>query len=127
MSLLRLRRPHRVIAALVACGYFWLSVALCFQHHHGILPEAEALLNLAGAATGAHVAIPLRTHITAHALFPAADHCLACEWQAANVSPALPAFTLALTVPSTPRVVTTLPRYLRLPVFGPASRAPPLA
>jgi hypothetical protein len=58
----------------------------------------------------------------------AQDRCAACEWQAAHVSSALPAFTLALTPTlRAMRVITTFPRYLRLLALPASSRAPPHA
>ncbi len=52
-------------------------------------------------------------------------HCLACEWESMQVSAALPTFTLYLTDATPPRVVTTLPRYLRSRAIATSSRGPP--
>jgi hypothetical protein len=120
------KRPSRLLTAFVGLCHLVLSLALPFQHHHEA-EEAQALLRLMDSTASVRVAIPLRTRLTAKTELDHPDHCLACEWQAANVSPALPPVTLACVRPVEPRVTTTLPRYLGSRLFSTSSRAPPLA
>jgi hypothetical protein len=127
MPMLHLKRPHRVFAALVALCYCWLSVSITFEHNHDLFAhEAEALLSIADAVAGPNAALPLNTHLSAHPVPTCAAHCIACEWQAANVSPALLPVALRLTLPASPRALTTFPRSLRLLALRASSRAPPL-
>ncbi len=123
----RLKRPSRLLAALVALCYCWLSLAMPFQHTHRFTEEKEALLHIADSCVNTQASLPLDTHLTAAANAPHSVHCLACEWQATNVSPALPAFAMTFAPVSTPRVITTFPRYLRMLAFQPTSRGPPAA
>ncbi len=126
-QLTRLKRPTRFAAALVALCYFWLSAATSFQHNHHAGEEASgfwrapAAVSSPGSPVLAHARRAAKSSVS-HLL-----HCDACEWQAVNVSPALPAFAFAFTVAPAPRVLTTLPRLLQTRAFAASSRGPPLA
>ncbi|HLV79985.1 MAG TPA: hypothetical protein VKT32_06860 [Chthonomonadaceae bacterium] len=120
------RRPQRLFAALVLLCYCWVSAVIPFQHKDHLAHEAEALLKATGVSMRVAAPAPLQTRLIATTVQPIPD-CAACEWQAANVSPALPAFRFALAPPATPRVITTFPRYLRLLALSTSARAPPLA
>ena len=126
-DLLKLKQPTRLAALVIALCYFWLSAATSFQHTHGIEDESEeaivvsvsaptAVLRGNGAATGHTLKAVKITHPT---------RCLACEWQATNVSPALPILKWDFTPPMTPRAITTMPRYLRARTLATSSRGPP--
>jgi len=122
------RRPPRGFAALVVLCYFVVSTFLPFQHTHGrFLEESTPAKRIGALAIRGTTQTPNREVFTANRAVSSPDHCLACEWQAANVSPALPAYTLFLTPPTATQVVTTFPRYLRLPALPTSARAPPLA
>ncbi|HLJ53875.1 MAG TPA: hypothetical protein VKT77_02495 [Chthonomonadaceae bacterium] len=129
MPELRAGPLRRTCAAIVAFCYFWLSTVVACQHTHHLLDDMAAAMSVGYAA---------RAHLTPHAAGsatqvvissrPAASaHCFACEWQAASVSPALPAMALALTSPCAPRDVAPTPHCVSLPAPAGSSRAPPLA
>jgi len=120
------RRPQRLFAALVLLCYCWVSAVIPFQHKDHLAHDAETLLKAMGVSVSAPAPAPLQTRLVATTVQPVQD-CAACEWQAANVSPALPVFRVALIPPATPRVITTFPRYLRLLALSTSARAPPLA
>ncbi len=116
--------PSRPFAMFLLVCYCLVSLILPFQHHHLLPPEFEGVpqvvVNLVGTP-----AAPIHTRL---AVAPAAhprEHCSACEWQNAQVSPALPALRLKFVLPPAPRIPTTLPRYLSMRVLSPSSRAPP--
>ncbi|HLK58620.1 MAG TPA: hypothetical protein VKU00_18765 [Chthonomonadaceae bacterium] len=116
---------RRALAMVLTLGYFWLSVVLPFQHTH--FHVAAVPLPATDGRTQTTHARPLDTKCSVQSQRRAPASCLACEWEAANVSPALPAFTLVLEKPLAPRVVTTFPRSLRYTLVSASSRAPPRA
>lgn len=125
---LPLHRPHRAFATLVALCYLCVSALLPLHHNHDAaqettLPDVSAVSVTASVTS--HVAQPLHTRIAAHPAASGPDHCLACEWQAAQVSPALPAYTVFLTPPAVIGSLSLLPRAPRLVAIAPSSRAPP--
>ena len=124
--LLRCKRPARLLTAFVGLCYAILSLALPFQHDHQG-EEAQVPLRLSGSSATARAPIPVHTQLVAKAKLAHPAHCAACEWQTTNVSPALPMFTVAFVPLSTPHVITTFPRYLRLRSLPTSSRGPPLA
>lgn len=119
------RQPQRLFAALVLLCYFCVSTLIPFQHKDHLAHEAETLLSVTSPSV--HAPAPLQTQLIALSAVQRIQPCAACEWQAANVSPALPIFRIALAPPATPRSITTFPRYLRLLAFSTSTRAPPLA
>lgn len=123
------RRPSRLFAALVALYYVCVSVLLPLQHHHGLFPAEEMRLSPSAVASTVDNAapIPLRVHIAANPATSHPDRCLACEWLAIHVSPAMPVFTLTLVLPSAPRVPAMLTRVLPARPLSLSSRGPPLA
>ncbi|MCW3100568.1 MAG: hypothetical protein JWL77_6186 [Chthonomonadaceae bacterium] len=117
----------RLCAALLLFCYSLVSIVLPFQHNHGLLEELEGLPGATKEIIGLvrAPAAPLHTRL---AVAPAArplKHCLACEWQSAQVSAALPVLRLKFVLPPAPRIPTTLPRYLSVRVISTSSRAPP--
>jgi hypothetical protein len=122
---LQICRSNSKLAALVAFCYLCLSIVLPMQHTDlFVRPIAAKRISTTygqHAHARRHLAQQPRTSLSRQ------DHCLACEWQADQVSTALPAFTLVLTPPQPIRAITTFPRYLRLLTFPASSRAPPLA
>ena len=126
-DLLHLKRPVRLFALLMALCYFWLSAATSFQHTHRPGDDADETPAVSVTlAARQRVSGPSKSDRSA-AKIRAARHCAACEWQAANVSPALPVLQWNFTPSAAPRAVTLMPRYLRLPVLAPSSRGPPCA
>jgi hypothetical protein len=118
---LKLRRPCGKLSALVAFCYLCLSLLLPGQHtdHLAFPARAAAFRQERVSRTGRHASSAAKTALHSQ------DRCLACDWQAAQVSAALPAFTLVLTPPQPMRAITLFPRYLPLPAFPASSRAPP--
>jgi hypothetical protein len=122
-----LRRSMRLFTLLAALCYLWVGSALSFQHTDCLTHDVETLLRLPSAFTSIDRPFPLHTRITHTKAKAHPAHCDACEWQANNVSPALPAFTFTVVTIASTRVVTTFPRYLRTLKLSTSSRAPPLA
>ena len=122
-----IRRFPRWFAALVVVCYAWLSFVTPYEHREHFAPDVEAAINAVSAPSLSRVTLPARVRLEPRAQTPLSTHCLACEWQAANVSPALPPISLALALPQHPRVITTFPRYLRVVAVLTSSRAPPIA
>ena len=121
------RRPQRLFAALVLLCYVCVSTFIPFQHKDHLAHDAEALLKVTSASANTSAPAPLQTQLVALSAVQRIPPCAACEWQAANVSPALPVFQVAFVPPARPRIVTPFPRYLRLLTFSSSARAPPLA
>ena len=145
------RRSMRTWTLLIGLCYLILSVFLPFQHQHIGSEDVDAGSNALTISevnvrpNGVAQSVPasrysLRQIASSHACkIPAAhkpafvkagktrlEHCLACEWQAMQVSAALQPLTLFQTEPITPpRVVTTLPRCLRSRAIATSSRGPP--
>jgi hypothetical protein len=126
LFLLQMRKPHRRLLALVAFCYLCLSIVLPLQHTDHFARPSASSVPAVGRSVGTSGA-RLAAQRYAHTALSRQDRCAACDWEAANLSAALPAFTLLLTPPQTPRVVTICARTLRLPAFPASSRAPPLA
>ena len=118
---------HRVIAAATVVCYVWVSAVLPFQHKDCFVHETEAMLRSSSFRVAAVGQVPLRTSVSDPASARIPSHCDACEWQAANVSPALPPFKLAPSFATPPSVVTTLASYLGRTSVSASSRAPPIA
>ncbi len=118
------RASLRLFAALLLFCYSLVCIALPFQHNHGLAPEFENIPTRGIGLVGAPAA-PLHTHIASAPAAHLRDHCLACEWQSAQVSAALPVLRLKFVLPPAPRIPTTLPRYLSVSVISTPSRAPP--
>ena len=146
----RCQRSMRVWTLLLGLCYLILSVFLPSQHTHIGNEEADtgySVLTISEANLQPHrmaqsdsalnsdlhksVQKPASKNRAAHKLVIVKagkthpGHCMACEWQAMQVSAALPAFKLFLTETTPPRVVTTLPRCLRSRAIATASRGPP--
>ena len=144
----RCQRSMRVWTLLLGLCYLVLSVFLPLQHTHSVGEEETGVgeptfaqagrpqniaaqsvaqsssfrkssLNNASKNNAQHKPAFVKAGKTRSA------HCIACEWSAMQVSVALPAFKLFLTETTPPRVVTTLPRYLRSRAIATASRGPP--
>ena len=122
-----LRRFMRRFALLAALCYLWVGSALSFQHTDCLTHDVEMLLRLPSTFTSVNRPTPLHSRISSAKAVARTAHCAACEWQASNVSPALPAFTFTFVTIASTRVITTFPRYLRTRKFATSSRAPPLA
>jgi hypothetical protein len=120
-----MHQPNSKLSALVVFCYLCLSVLLPLQHTDELAPPNAASTQVSTTQRRA-VRIGLNIPQQTQTNLRCQEHCAACDWQAAQLSAALPAFTLALTPPQTLRVVTTFPRYLRLLTFPASSRAPPL-
>ncbi len=147
----RCQRSMRVWTLLLGLCYLMLSVFLPSQHTHigneevetgfSVLTISEANLQPHRMAQSASALNPdlhkavqkpasknRATHksVIVKAGKTHSAHCMACEWQAMQVSAALQPFTLFQTEPITlPRVVTTLPRCLRSRAIATSSRGPP--
>lgn len=121
------RAPSRLFATFLLICYSLVSLILPFQHHDCLLEELEGAPGATKVIIGiVHApAAPLQTHLAAASAAHPLKHCLACEWQNAQVSVALPALRLKFVAPPAPRVPTTLPRYLSLRVISTPSRVPP--
>jgi hypothetical protein len=119
-------RPGRFLATLVTLCYCWLCMALPFEHTHHVTEDVEAFINLPGVHVHSQVSLPKTTRIGRTQAAPT-PNCLACEWQLTLVSPAIPAFSFALTPGVAPRIAVVFPRALRVPAFAPSSRGPPVA
>jgi hypothetical protein len=117
------RRSKRALAALTAFVGLWLSACGPFLHTHTLADDLNALH---GLWQSAHSPQSPDTSLAAgHVQHP--DRCLACEFQANSVSPALTVFAVAPAprgVPETIALHRSLPftRCLETP-----SRAPPAA
>lgn len=118
-------RP-RLLSAFVALSYVVLSLALPFQHHHQG-EEAQGLLLLCCSSGAGRATAPAHPHLRSNSSRAASDTCVACEWQTANVSAALPAFAVAFVLPQRSLVAAALPRYLRSRSLPITSRGPPVA
>lgn len=116
-------RLLRVFALSIALCYGWMCLVVSFQHTHFAPVEARESAPVRFASTEKQANTPTTQLKAATRTTP----CAACEWDAANVSPALPAFVLTFETPRTPRVITTFPRYLPSLAFSTSSRGPPLA
>ena len=123
----RNRSQFRLLAALTALCYLFVGLTLSFQHADCLLRETEIALGLPNEVSVSFYAVG-NTRLAAS---PASAHkahaCAACEWQANNLSPALPALTFVFLPLTHQRVITTFPRYLRACAISTSSRAPPLA
>lgn len=119
--------PSRLIASLLLFCYSLVSIVLPFQHSHGLLEELEGVPGASKVfiGTAGEPAAALHTRLIAGRAAHPLKHCLACEWQSAQVSAALPTLRLKFVAPSMPRVPATLPRYLSVRVISTSSRAPP--
>ena len=126
-DLLHLKRPTRLFALLMTLCYFWLSAATSFQHTHRPGDDMDETPAVSVSVTANKCVAGSAKSYQSTAKIRSAKHCTACEWQAANVSPALPVIRWNFTPSAAPRAVTLMPRYLRLPVFAPSSRGPPCA
>lgn len=115
--------PLRLCAALLLFCYSLVSMILPLQHTDLFSHELEGMPTAMVRPADAPAA-PLHTQMVAKVVKPL-KHCLACEWQSAQVSAALPSLRLKFVLPPAPRVVTTLPRYLSVRVLSTPSRAPP--
>ena len=117
-------RGRRFCAALMAFCYLWLGFVVSLQHTHGednvTLPRFAAV---ASAATS-RISSASDSHLKARKIH-SATHCIACDWQAENVSPALNAMLWNFTPAFGQRAITTFPRYLRVASFPSLSRGPP--
>jgi hypothetical protein len=125
-----LRRHSRSVSALVGILYAIVCFTISFQHTDCFAEEAAAL----GARPGSFTSVLRSPHSRAEALrvaprasASAGHHCLACDWQSAQVSPALRPLTAMLGQPKAPRSSAALPAPVRLRVARSASRAPPAA
>ena len=93
-NMLKMKRPTRFAAMLVALFYFWLSAATGFQHTHHLGDETEGAPAIR-FSTGSASAISISQTASSQNRLSSATkvalpvRCLACEWQAANVSAAL--------------------------------------
>lgn len=125
LRLLYRNQPSRSLSAFVCLCYAFLSLALPFQHQHQG-EDAQLLVGRYHSSSTRQAQIPVQTQLVARAKIAAPTHCVACEWQAMNVSAALPALKFDFSPPVSSRVVTTLPRNLRSRAFPTSSRGPPL-
>jgi hypothetical protein len=124
MNFLRVHRPDRKLSALMVLCYLWLSIILPTQHTDHFVRQIEPLRNSASGQQFAR-----NSHVIRHSAdsnIHRQERCIACEWQAAQVSVALSAFALVLTKSEPPQAVTTFPCSLCLITFPASSRAPPL-
>ncbi len=120
-------RLYRFLATLMLVCYGFVGISISFQHTDCERQEQELLLRLPMHSTH-RVAMPKNTHLKASTTTHHSAHpCAACEWQANNLSLALPTFSFALVPITATRIITTFPRYLRVRTMESASRAPPLA
>lgn len=120
-------RPlSRLPSALMAVCYVVLSLTLPFQHHHGV-EDARAPVRIASPSEVARAQMTRHTRAVANGVRADSERCFACEWQAANLSVALPAYGLALERPASPPVVAALRHCCGSRSFGISSRGPPLA
>ena len=123
-DILRLKQPSRICAALAALCYLWLGIVVSFQHTHGMEESGETRsVTVASAFSSPQK----QTSAPGFAKQTRIDvaHCIACEWQTLNASPAIPAKRWTFTPSFAPRALTTFPRYLPLPSFAADSRGPP--
>lgn len=118
---------RRLCAAIVAFCYFWLSTVVACQHTHHIIDDLAASGAMPSRISASSQHAPLKTDFKAAPAVSKAGQCLACEWQASSVSPALPAIFLFLASPCAPRIAADTPRCLSLRAPTGSSRAPPLA
>lgn len=117
---------RRMLSTFVGLCYVIVSLVLPFQHHHQG-EEAELLLRLCTPSPSSSAQIPSHTRYAATARGIAQDHCLACEWQATNLSPALPVVTLASIPVASSQALAKLPHTLRSRPLIISSRGPPVA
>ena len=132
MSLLhRKDRLYRFFATLMLVCYGFVGLMTSFQHTDCGLHEQELFLQLPMHVTPqtAQAAIsPKDTRLkSAHGVAHNSHHCIACDWQASNLSVALPTFALVLIPIRATRAITTFPRSLSIRTIRTSSRAPPLA
>lgn len=126
----QLQKSCRVLATLVLLCYVWVSAVLPFQHVDNLDDAEGSPASFSFIHTGPR--LPMRTCLRSdrRAAAQKASHagpCLACQWQANNVSAALPIFSFtSIEIYSKLSVVTILPRYLRSVARTPSSRGPPL-
>lgn len=120
-----LGQSRRLAAALVALCYLCISTIVSFQHTELLTHNAEFLLQTADAGISSRTHAPLRTAVHQGALPTRCVDCLACEWQAANTSVAVPVFAFTFALPSQTAVITAFPRYLSAEPISASSRAPP--
>ncbi len=117
------RKPGRVMTALMALCYAFLSLVLPAHHTAGDADDVRALVCVASSV---HSPLPIRTKLSAQV--PShSGRCLACEWQASNVSVAVPLFSIP-----PPRVQSASIPDARLKshctlAVATSSRAPPVA
>lgn len=128
-----LRTSGRLISLLTMLCYVWVSGVLPFQHSDHIGEEIEGGAILTRSVRHVGRSSPHSSHVHAERTLLAArlihsGPCLACQWQSAQVSSALPvcSFTLSERFISL-CVVTTFPRYLPAVASTLSSRGPPLA
>jgi hypothetical protein len=124
MKVLSHPRLKRIGALMVMLCYVWLSSFGSFLHECVRVPTQRSVaICLTPTLTGTQVT--QEDHAVAH------NHrvhsCPVCEWQATNVSPALPVFEIVPSFSLQKRVITTFPRYLKTVSLFTSSRAPPLA
>jgi hypothetical protein len=125
-----IRRYQRILAAVVAFCYFWLSTIVACQHTTHELHDIALAARMSSATSrhsGSERAFPLACAIRSVQKVSGSNHCLACEWQAVSVSPALAAFQLVLSAPVAPRIASASIRCLSQAAPSGSSRAPPLA
>lgn len=121
------RIRHGIATALVVCCTL-LSTVTSFQHADCLLADLRVQAQVFSSSSPAsNKNISHRLNVAER--LPASDHhCLACEWQAASVSKAIPSPAFIYV----PRSITLLIRALPRPPTATASarassRAPPLA
>jgi hypothetical protein len=114
-------RLRRSIALLTAVCCFWLGTVGSLLHTHGSVLEARST-SLVASAPANHLG-----HAVLQGSHSKSDRsqCLACEWQATIVSPALTAFELPqVERPPLPEVALAASYHQFLSHYSP-SRAPP--
>lgn len=107
---------RRLLAALMALCYVWLSTTGSFLHIEGT-NTAKGVFVHAGQNRVAELPEP-----GTHAL-----QCVACDWQNANVSPALTPFALIFWPVPISQITETLLSQPQITFLHSDSRAPPAA
>jgi hypothetical protein len=121
---------QRILATVVAFCYFWLSTVVACQHTHHALDELASTTQFRSVQSSDNrISAGAQSNANVKGAYRVANgsHCAACEWQAASVSPGLPAFTLILSAPCTPRALTTFPCHRSRIAPSASARAPPHA
>ena len=113
---------RRRMAQLVCLLYAMLSIVLPFMHS-----EYYAPLRVRHSAGS----VPRHSHAGKASIAAAdassPDHCIACEWQAANVSAALAPFAFIPAAPAPIASLAPIEHACESASFSPASRGPPQA